>query len=339
MATRPEWRFDPLTGRPVLISPDRAERPIRSSVACPFCAGHESETPAEVLAYREPGSPANSPGWRVRVVPNRYAAVRLDADEPETPNPSLALRVPRQSNGARSASEAGNGSPGVGIAEVFIECPHHETAFRNLSLEQVTDVLRAWRERLRFWHDDGRIAFAQVFKNEGPAAGASVEHCHSQLIGITFVPPQVADELRRSAETCSTCDWLAHERHGPRFVFESERFAVVCPIAPRFPGETWIIPKVHAREFETTDEGVLGELANTMRDLLTRIDRAFAGPDFNLIVRSAPFRGDGSFHWRIEVLPRTTTTAGWEWGTGLLINTMFPERAAELLKAACGVAA
>ncbi|HEX3150918.1 MAG TPA: DUF4921 family protein [Gemmataceae bacterium] len=319
---RPEWRFDPLTGRHVLIAPDRAERPIRSAVACPFCEGHESETPAEVLSYRAAGSAPNGPGWRVRVVPNRYAAVRMDLGEPG------ALETGASGTPVSNAP----GSPGVGVAEVFIECSHHETAFRNLSLDKATEVLRAWRDRLRFWRDDSRLAFAQVFKNEGPSAGASVEHCHSQLIGITFVPPQIADEVSRFAGTCPTCEWFGRERHGPRFVFASDRFAAVCPIVPRFPGETWIVPKSHAHAFEVTDDATLPELTETIRDLLIRIDHAFAGPDFNLIVRSAPFRGGESFHWRIEILPRTTTTAGWEWGTGLLINTMFPEQAAELLR-------
>src|SRR5262245_54318196 len=181
MAAAPEWRFDPLTGRRVLISPARAERPRAVGPACPFCEGHESETPPEVLAYRVAGSRPNGPGWRVRVVPNRYAAVRLDADRGSGP-PGLPSRVLAGLEAGRHASK-----PGIGVAEVFLECPQHETAFCNLSAEQVRDIIRAWRDRLRFWEIDGRLAFAQVFKNEGPAAGASVEHCHSQLIGITEV--------------------------------------------------------------------------------------------------------------------------------------------------------
>ena len=188
------------------------------------------------------------------------------------------------------------------------------------------------RDRLRYWRDDGRLAFAQVFKNEGPAAGASIEHCHSQLIGIPFVPPAIEVELRRATETCATCSWLEQERHGPRFITESDRFAVVCPFAPRFPGETWILPITHADAFESIDDADIPKLADTIRDLLNRIDRVRPGVDFNLIVRSAPFRSTGTAHWRIEILPRVTTTAGWEWGTGLQINTMFPECAAALLR-------
>jgi UDPglucose--hexose-1-phosphate uridylyltransferase len=328
----PEWRFDPLTGRTVLISPDRADRPRAVGPACPFCEGHEAETPPEVLAYRDPGSWPNGPGWRVRVVPNRYAALRMDLGEPGA-SATGVRRMPGASLSPVADAPGSPGSPGIGLAEVFLECPHHETSFRNLSQSQAADVIRAWRDRLQFWRADGRLAYAQVFKNEGPAAGASVEHCHSQLIGVPFVPPQVADELRlcRPAD-CPFCRWIEAESAGPCFVTASVRFVVVCPPAPRFPAETWILPKRHAADFESLTEA--DELAAVLLDLLSRVHQAFGGPDFNVIVRSAPFRHDGSFHWRIEVLPRLTTTAGWEWGAGLLINTMFPERAAELLRAA-----
>jgi len=233
-------------------------------------------------------------------------------------------------------SGEGEKAPGLGVAEVFLEGPHHETKFRNLPADVARDVVRAWRDRLQFWRNDGRLAFAQVFKNEGEAAGASVDHCHSQLIALPFVPPRVADELKLASDPagCTFCRWIASERAGPKFVFESDRFAVFCPSAPRFPGETWILPKAHSAAFETLTDTDATDLSNVLRNLLVGVADALAGPDFNLIVKSAPFRHDGTFHWRIEILPRLTSTAGWEWGTGLLINTMFPERAAELLRGA-----
>ena len=323
MATRPEWRYDPLTGRRVLISPDRAERPRAVGPACPFCEGHESETPPEVLAYRDPGSQPNGPGWRVRVVPNRFAAVRLDAERGGS-SPTLPKLGP-----GSSETYIQDSVPGIGVAEVFLECPHHESAFRKLTARQAADVFRAWRDRLRFWRKDGRLAFAQVFKNEGPAAGASVEHCHSQLIGIPYVPRTVDDENRRAGtERCAYCDWITAERRGPRWVTASTHFAVICPAAPRFPGESWVLPRKHTDTFELETDSNLVELASVVLDLVARVSRGFGEPDFNLIVRSAPFKPSGRWHWRMEFLPRTTTTAGWEWGTGLLINTMFPERAA-----------
>jgi UDPglucose--hexose-1-phosphate uridylyltransferase len=327
MAAAPEWRFDPLTGRRVLISPDRGERPIRAAGECPFCAGHEAETPPEVLAYREPNSAPNGPGWRVRVVPNRYAAVQMDL---AIDHGDRSLILPMRPAGSETSRHGS--APGLGVAEVFLECPQHETAFRNLSPTHVADVLRAWRDRLRFWRDDGRLAFAQVFRNEGPAAGASVEHCHSQLIGLPFVPPAVDEELRLAGPGCVFCGWLAAEAGGALFVTESAGFAVLCPPAPRFPGETWVLPKAHAPAFETLTDLELGALADVLRDLVGRIDRSFGRPDFNLIVKSAPFRPAGPFHWRIEALPRTISAAGWEWGTGVVITTMFPEQAADMLR-------
>lgn len=307
MAASPEWRFDPLTGRQVLISPARGERPLRPGPSCPFCEGHESETPAELLAFRDSNSQSNGPGWRVRVVPNRYAAVRLDCSTERE-------------------------KPGVGVAEVFLECPHHESHFRNLAPEHVALVLQSWRDRLRYWRTDGRLSFAQVFKNEGHDAGASVPHCHSQLIGLPFVPRRMEEELARAVTEghCNFCEWIRSAKDCR--VMESTSYVAICPPAPRFPGETWILPKTHAAAFE--DLADTTELAGVLLDLLSRIDRTLDGPDFNLIVKSLPFHDTGVYHWRIEVLPRNTSTAGWEWGTSLLINTMFPEDAAKRLREA-----
>jgi len=327
MGKAPEWRQDLLTERLVLISPERAERPLHPGPDCPFCEGHESETPSELLAIRDPNSAANGPGWRVRVVPNRFAAVRMNAGKDRSPPPSSPHR-----NGE------GERTPGVGKAEVFIECPSHVTKFRELPRKHVTDVIRTWRDRLRTWRDDSRLAFALVFKNEGQAAGASVDHCHSQLIGIPFVPPDIAKEvahlthLQDIAGVCPYCRWVESGRSDERFVTESNRFAVFCPHAPRTPGEMWLVPKLHNSSFDALADDKVSELADVLLDALARMDKAFGTPDFNLMVKSAPFRRHPVFHWRIEVLPRTTSTAGWEWGTGLLINTMFPEDAAKLLR-------
>jgi len=260
MGQAPEWRFDPLTGRRVLISPDRGERPLHPTTSCPFCEGHEPETPPEVLAFREPGNAPNGPGWRVRVVPNRYAAVRMDPSSSPLPASGKGAGGSMDAGGSGtdheavlsssplSASERGAGgvrSSGLGVAEVFLEGPHHETKFCNLPPEIARDAIRAWRDRVQLWRDDGRLAFAQVFKSEDDAAGASVDHCHSQLIALPFVPPRIADELKLASDAagCTFCCWIARERTGPKFVFESDRFAVFCPPAPRFPGETWILRK------------------------------------------------------------------------------------------------
>lgn len=308
MANGPEWRTDPLTDRRVIIAPARADRPHTRAEGCPFCVGCESETPDELLAFRDPGSKPNQKGWSVRVVPNRFAAVQIDPMVPE---------------GAEPAS---------GTAEVFIECPEHIASFRHLSPEQATHAIRAWRDRLRYWWLDGRFGFAQVFKNEGPGAGASVEHCHSQLIAIPKVPPLVMRELAKTdLSDCPYCEWIVRERAGPRFVLERDGFVAICPPAPRVAGETWLIPSQHFRRFEELTDDSLPKLAGIVLELLRRL-AVFGDPDFNIIVKSSPFAFQGNYHWRFELLPRTGTWAGWEWSTGLLINTMLPEVAAVKLR-------
>jgi UDPglucose--hexose-1-phosphate uridylyltransferase len=306
----PEWREDILTGRRVLISPDRAERPIQEPGLCPFCEGTEEATPPEVYADRKPNTQPNGPGWRVRVIPNRYAAVRLDIVAPNLVDPA------------------------IGIAEVVLECPEHQTLFHHLSVDQIERVLRAWRERIRFWREDGRLGFVQVFKNQGVDAGASLEHCHSQVIGLPDVPSQVLREISKATVggKCGFCDWLKQGRLEERIVARSERFTVVCPDAPRFPAETWILPNVHESGFEFTADESLHDLATHLLATLQRLTRAFGHPDYNLILKSAPFQGAEAYHWRLEILPRLVTTAGWEWGTGVLINTCFPETAAQRLR-------
>lgn len=335
MGRAPEWRFDPLTGRTVLIAPERAERPLETGLHCPFCEGNESETPPEVRAYRDPNSAPNGPGWRVRVVPNRYAAVRLDADR------GGGTRLPPNASGATPAEAEFRrqaASPAVGVAEVFIECPQHETKFRNLSRNQFVAVLRAWRDRLKVWSEDGRIRYLTIFKNEGRGAGASVEHCHSQLIGVADIPITTWHEegpIRGSGQRRDECALCHDLRSGAqlamRLVAESPRFLAICPVAPRMPGELWICPRKCWQNFYMADDEIV-ELTDVLRDLLTRVAAVFGDPDFNMIVKTAPFRTEGASHWRIEILPRTTRIAGWELGTGIFINTLFPEDAARLLR-------
>ncbi|WP_020469949.1 galactose-1-phosphate uridylyltransferase [Zavarzinella formosa] len=305
----PEWRTDPVTGRRVLLSPIRAERPFHASGHCPFCEHHEDETTLETLAVRDPGSKPNGPGWQVRVVPNRYAAVRPDA-APHTPGLEAA----------------------PGVAEVFIEGPHHETHLHRHSAKMMRHIVRTWRDRLNHWREDGRFAFAQVFKNQGPTAGASLSHCHSQLIAVTEVPKGIRDEVSHIVGF-DWNGWLASEQTGPRWIRQTDTLAELAPMAPRFPGETWIVPRQPSACFEHISNDLCDEVAETLHDLLNRIDRHFKSPDLNVMVRSAPFAGDSpNYRWRLEVLPRLVTPAGWEHSTGVLINPMLPETAAEWLR-------
>jgi len=305
----PEWRTDPVTGRRILLSPVRAERPIQPAGVCPFCEFHEGETPHETSAVRAPGSQPNGPGWQVRVVPNRYAAVKPDA----APHPHR--------------------EHAPGVAEVVVEGPRHETHFHRQPPALVRSAVRVWRDRLKHWRDDGRFAFGQVFKNEGPTAGASLSHCHSQLIAVSHVPPRVRDEVAHVAGL-DWAGWLAAEEAGPRWLRQTAGLAVLCPSAPRFPGETWVVPRHDSPCFEHIDDALCDDLADALHDLLKRVANAFGGPDLNVMVKSAPFHGDApNFRWRVEVMPRLMTPAGWEYATGVLINPLMPETAVERLRA------
>jgi UDPglucose--hexose-1-phosphate uridylyltransferase len=178
-----------------------------------------------------------------------------------------------------------------------------------------------------------------VFKNEGRIAGASVDHCHSQLIGIPDVPQRARREqgvIYRAIDlgyTCPLCeDFSSIPQCHERLISESPLFAAICPPASRMPGETWICPREDRAHFDKVTDAEIGELTDLLRDVLNRLAEVFDDPDFNLIVNSAPFKTGGLYHWRIEILPRTTRIAGWELGTGIFINTMFPEDAARLLR-------
>jgi UDPglucose--hexose-1-phosphate uridylyltransferase len=315
MAMPSEWRFDPFTGRRVLIAPTRGSRPTTVGNSCPFCEGNEHETTPEVFAQRTPGTAPNAVGWRVRVITNRYAAVHWY----EETTPQLAH----------------------GVAELFIESAQHATRFEELPEALLTESLYCWRERVRFWAADGRVAFAQVFKNQGYVAGASLEHCHSQLMGVQIVPEAVQRECtllhahRVNTGDCLVCTHLAHEQHSARCVSTTANFAVWSPVAARFPGEMWIVPQQHQAFFSDLSDAELPELAALLRRIVRGQIAAFGGVNYNIVVKSAPFRTPSEdYHWRLELLPRTTGIAGWEWGTGVIINTMTPEDAAQQLRQA-----
>lgn len=328
-----EFRKDPVTGRWVIIAAERAKRPRQRSVVnssagiepCPFCAGNEVMTPAEVLAYRDPLAPPNSPGWRVRVVPNKYPALEASAAR-QTQNDGLY--------------ESMNG---VGVHEVIIESSEHVTDVGQLSEEQITLVLRAYRARLRHWREDPRWRYLLVYKNQGERAGATLEHVHSQLIALPAMPKEVVDKIdgmkRHYASTgrCIYCEMIEKEiAHRERLVSNHDRFIVLCPFAPRFAYETWILPRVHAPVFEESSEPDAIALARTLRDTLARLNQTVDEPPFNYVIHTSPIEDPASshYHWRMEIMPQLTRAAGFEWGSGTHINPVAPEVAAGLLRSA-----
>ena len=328
----PELRKDPIVGRWVIISTERARRPsdfAADPVAplggeCAFCPGSEAKTPPEILAGRPPGGAPNQPGWSLRVVPNKFPALRIEGD----------------------LDPAGEGlfdrMNGVGAHEVVIESPDHGASLATLGADAVAEVLLAFRARVQDLKKDPRLQYVLVFKNHGEAAGASLEHPHSQLIATPIIPIMVAEELAGAAqyyamkERCVWCDIVRQERReGRRRILEADGFVVLAPFAPRLPFETWILPIRHRAAYEDSEEGELRELAGVLGDFLRRMNRVLGEPPFNFMLHTAPLR-DGqadSFHWHLEIIPKLTKVAGFEWGSGFFINPMPPESAADALRA------
>lgn len=325
-----EWRRDILTGRWVIIAAERGRRPLdfkaepegRAGGACPLCPGHERETPPEIAAYRSPHTSPNTPGWQVRVVPNKFPAVRGGGAV------TIATRGIYQT------------MPGIGAHEMVIDAPEHVRGFEHLSPEQVAAVLRMWQERCRALRRLSWIKYIQVFKNVGRAAGASLEHTHSQIIALPLVPDEIRAELAGVAAhvqakgECSLCAMLRQElEDGSRTVAHGRHVVFFAPFASRFPFELWAVPRVHQDDFALAGEPAVRELAYLLRDVLDRLAGLLGNPPYNLVLHTAPVNwAYDHYHWHLEVLPRLAVPAGFEFGTGHYINPVAPEAAARYLR-------
>ena len=327
----PELRKDPVVGRWVIISTERGRRPSdfpsqpvqAQGGNCVFCSHNEAKTPPEILAVRSPDSAPNAPGWSLRVVPNKFPALRIEG-ELEPSGEGLYDRM-----------------NGVGAHEVVIETPEHAATLATLPADAVADVLLAYRERVVDLKKDPRFAYILVFKNHGAAAGASLEHPHSQLIATPIIPLMVSEELKGGAEyyemkeRCVWCDVIRQERRSRRRVItEAHGFIALAPFAPRFPFETWIMPTHHRSAFEETGMEELRGLAEVLGEFLRRMERVLQRPPFNFMLHTAPLREGplDHFHWHLEIIPKLTSVAGYEWGTGFFINPVPPEDAAAALR-------
>jgi UDPglucose--hexose-1-phosphate uridylyltransferase len=328
----PELRRDPVTGRWVIIATERRKRPNDFRVDhvatldgehCPFCPGREDLTPPEIFAYRPGGTAPNTPGWDLRVVPNKYPALRVEG------------ALDREGDGLFDRMN------GVGAHEVIIETPDHATQMAAMTEGEIVQVLFAYRDRILDLKQDRRFRYILVFKNHGAAAGATLEHAHSQLIALPIVPDFVREEVEGARrhfvekERCIFCDILHQElKDGRRVILENADMVAVAPWAPRFPFETWLLPRRHSSRFEEAPRHEYESLARVLKGLLARINRALESPPFNLIIHSSPFTEDtGAFyHWHVELMPKLTRVAGFEWGTGFYINPTSPEEAAKVLR-------
>ena len=336
----PELRKDPIIGRWVIIATERAKRPSDFPVNkveqkggfCPFCPGNEDKTPPEVLAYRN-GTSANQPGWSVRVVPNRYPALMIEGE------------LHKEGDGIYDKMT------GVGAHEVIIESPDHRRGLAELTEREVEDVLWSYRDRIVDLRKDTRFKYVLIFKNHGPLAGATLDHPHTQLIATPVTPRAISVELESAwnhyhvKERCIFCDMLAQELDkGERVVSLDEHFVALAPYASRFPFETMLIPRRHLHSFADEPRSNLVALARCIKDFMVRLKTVLRDPPYNFVFHTAPNTETlvrrrnywdtlpVDFHWHIEVLPRLTKVAGFEWGTGFYVNPTAPEEAAAFLR-------
>jgi UDPglucose--hexose-1-phosphate uridylyltransferase len=333
----PELRKDPIVGRWVIISTDRAKRPTdfaRESVKmkggfCPFCYGNEAKTPPEIQAYRpnqNGGQPQrDTSGWTVRVVPNKFPALGIEGN------------LDRQAEGLFDKMN------GVGAHEVIVENNEHNATLASMTPKNIEDVLWTFRDRILDLKKDRRLKYILIFKNYGEAAGATLEHTHSQLIALPVVPIYVAEEIEGAKqyyiykERCVFCDIARQETEsGIRVVSENDDFLTIAPYAPRFPFETWILPKQHESAFENSSSRMFQNLAKSIRTLLNKANRVLDDPPYNLVIHSSPTQDSNNdhYHWHIEFVPKLTKVGGFEWGTGFYINPTPPEEAAKFLREA-----
>lgn len=326
-----ELRKDPIVGRWVIIAAERANRPLApysegglvGAAYCPFCAGNEAATPVEIIAYRDRNGSPNGAGWRVRVVPNKFPALGVEG---ELHKRGMGLY---------------DWMSGVGAHEVIIECPHHESSMARLSIDAIREVFWAYRDRLVDLKNDHRLVYGMIFKNVGAAAGASLEHSHSQLIVTPIVPVSVQEEMTGSQNfynyrgRCIFCDLVQEEMAlEKRMIVDTAHFLAFAPFASRFPFETWIVPKSHASHYETISKIELEDLGRVVKTILMKHESALDRPAYNYVVHTSPLDAGPLryYHWHIEIIPRLTRVAGFEWGTGFYINPVPPEQAAACLR-------
>jgi UDPglucose--hexose-1-phosphate uridylyltransferase len=326
----PEFRQNMVSKEWVIIATERAKRPDNfvqkkeerkplppHKKDCPFCAGNESLTPPSLFSIEKNGV------WSLRVVPNKFAALQSQ------------LTTDRKHEGRFLKAD------GFGIAEVVIETPSHHLTIATMDPVDVKNTVIAYKERYTALSKNGRIDLITIFRNYGERAGTSLEHPHSQIIATPIVPPHVRNPLYQSQLACDTygdciyCGMMEEERRQQvRVVEETEYFLVVCPFASRSPFETRIYPKVHRSSFASISDRELIDFASVLQKTLKRLCVGLNDPDYNYVIRSAPIEDSEVkyHHWYVVIVPKLTTPAGFEIGTGIYINSTLPEQCAEFLR-------
>lgn len=330
-----EIRQDPMTKEWVIIAPRRGKRPHDLTGAerqardgapfdpkCPFCPGNEDNTPPAVASY-PPLHPGSSFSWQVRVTPNKYPAL------------DRAGAVDRRDDGVFRCMD------GVGAHEVIVETPLHNRFLQFMELEEIELILRAYQERYLALHYEEWAKFVLIFKNYGPQAGTSLAHPHSQIVAAPIAPREirhkydVATDYYDDTGRCLYCDVVKQElESGERMILQTDKYVVFHPFASRSPFETIIAPRMEQPSFGHIPLQDVHDLAPVLRTTLRQISTLLGDPDYNLMVHTAPAEDENKsyFLWHIQILPRVTTPAGFELGSGMFINSMCPEDTAAFVR-------
>ena len=328
-----ELRRDPVVGRWVIVETDHPNAPgdfnyeqyIPKGGLCPFCYGNEFMTPPEINCLRDPNTQANTPGWQVRVIANKFPALQIEGE------------LDRRGIGIYDMSN------GIGAHEVLIETPYHSKDLPELLPEEVENYLKMCCVRCIDLAKDERFKYLMLFRNYGSAAGASLEHPHTQIVALPMVPKNALEEIHGAKgyfdyrERCIFCDIIRQElQEQERIVLENKYFLSFCPFVSRFPFEIMIIPKKHNGNFCLMNAEEIKALAEIMQGTLRKLKKVFENLSYNYIIHSSPINGDLDveyYHWHIELMPKLTQVAGFEWGTGFYLDSTSPELAAQYLKA------
>lgn len=321
-----ELRRDPIIGQWVVFTgagQKKGQEHIQQNTMthCPFCPGNEASTPAALLVYRQNSD--KSKGWQVRVIPNKFPVLEIEGS------------IQKQGIGMYDKMN------GIGANEIIIEAPGHFRDISELSIDNISNVIRAYKSRILDLRKDNRLKYSLIYRNWGENAGARIDHAHSILVSMPTIPHRIKQEFKGGRqyfeykERCIFCDIIAQElRARERLIYENDKFIAICPFAARFPYEMWLLPKKHNEDFTTITEEGIYFLSVIMKTLLTKMNLLLNFPPYNYVLHTSSNEGGKNpqeYHWHFEIIPRLSKLSGIEWGAEYFINPVCPEQAAKEL--------
>ena len=332
----PRLRYDEIHKLWVIFAPDRSQRPTDYAKPptpeivgeCPFCPGNERQTPPEKYSLRRNDSKPDTPGWDIRVVPNKFPAL-VESEEKGLVESDFEKSI-----------------GGFGVHEVIVDTPEHSADIPDMPLNQIAGMLKTYRMRLRELESDDRFEYIQIFRNFGYNAGETFSHPHSQLITLPVIPSIVLTEIEAGfahfnrKQSCLFCDTIKHEiDSSARVIVRNDKFLVFAPYASRLPFEICVMPVRHSYNFSDISDDEALSLAEALKNSLTSLQNVTGGVDYNILIHSLTHTyvkenrsPEAVYHWHFEILPRLTKAAGFEIGTGFGINSVLPESAAGILR-------